>query len=81
MAKKKAKGMNDMAYELYATLKRAIPDGAYMPSTIVAIEYLLADILLWLGQDAKQSKVALDVIGKDVLRIMFKQREMRNQVN
>lgn len=80
MAKKK-KRMDDMAYELYVQLKRAIPDGAYMPSTIGAIEYLLADILLWLGQDAKQSKVALDVIGKDVLRIMFRQREMCNQVN
>lgn len=81
MAKKKAKEMDDMAYELYAALKRAVPDGTYMPSIIGAIEYLLADILLWLGQDAKQSEASLDAIGKDVLRIMFKHREMCNQVN
>ena len=81
MAKKKDKEIDDMAYELYATLKRAIPDGTYMPYIMGAIEYLLADILLWCEQDAKQSKEALDVISRDVLTIMLKQKEMNNQVN
>lgn len=80
MAKKK-KQMDDMAYELYVQLKRAIPDGTYIPVTFAAIEFLLADILLWLGQDAKQSKEALDIIGRDVLTIMLRQKETNNQVN
>ena len=72
---------NDMAFELYVKLKKAITDGVYVPAIFGSIEYLLADILLWLGHDAKQAKKILSVIGKDVLNIMLKQKELRNQVN
>ena len=82
MAKKKTKETNDMAYELYVTLKRAIPDETYyFPAIIGGIEYLIADILQWAKQDANQSKMMLDIIGRDVLEIMLRNREMRNQVN
>ena len=88
MAKKRNKAAdenrqaNDMAYELYVTLKRAIPDETYyFPAIIGGIEYLIADILQWAKQDANQSKVMLDVISRDVLTIMLKQKEMNNQVN
>lgn len=81
MAKKKVKENDIMAFELYAILKGAIPIGVDIFTLLEANAYLLADILLWSGCDAKQSKGAMDAISKSVLAIMLRQKEMNNQVN
>lgn len=72
---------DNMAYDVYRAMTASIPDGTYLPAILGAIEYMLADILLFSGNDAMQSEKLLDIIKKDVLGLMLKQKEMLNQVN
>lgn len=84
MAKKKAakqQPSSDMAFELYRMLIGKIPEGTPMPDVYMAMVYMLADILTFARCDAMQSANTLDIIKNQVLQIMLRNKEMRNQVN
>ena len=81
MTEKETKKIDGMAFELYATFKGLIPIGIESRVVMAAIAYLVADILLWCGCDANQSKDTMDAISDTVLEIMLREKEAQNQVN